>query len=528
MGAPGTSADSHWHPRHNPWLIAFSVMLATFMEVLDTSVANVSLPHIAGNLSATTEESTWVLTSYLIANAIVLPTTAWLGGVMGRRRFLLLCIALFTLSSALCGAAANLGFLVLARILQGASGGALQPISQAVLLESFPPAKRGQAMAVFAMGVVVAPIVGPTLGGWITDNFSWRWIFYINLPVGGLAWVMARSFVEDPPYLHRVSFRSLDGLGFVFLVLWLSSLQILLDRGQQEDWFESRFMIACAAVSLLSMVAFVARELTTRHPLVDLRVFRNRNFAVGVCLMTMLGAVLYASTAILPLFMQTLLGYSALQAGLALSPRGLGAFAMTVLVGRIVGVVSSRLLITFGFILLGVSSFLLGTISLGVDLPHLVELSIINGISLAFIFVPLTTTTMGTLAQRQMGNAAGIFNLMRNLGGSIGIAVVTSLLARGTQVHHALLSAQAHSLNPAFRERLGAVEGLFTRYTGDPVAASARATKLLDGLVTAQASHLSFVDNFRLFGITCFVFLPTIWLLKNVRPGKGGPGLGGH
>ncbi|HEY2799566.1 MAG TPA: DHA2 family efflux MFS transporter permease subunit, partial [Chthoniobacterales bacterium] len=356
MAEAQTPTAPDWKPTYNPWLIAASVMLATFMEVLDTSVANVSLPHIAGNLSATTDEATWVLTSYLVANAIILPATNWLGNLFGRKRFLVACILLFTAASALCGASASLGFLVIARVLQGAAGGALQPISQAVLLESFPPAKRGAAMAVFAMGVVVAPILGPTLGGWITDNYSWRWVFYINLPIGVLAGLMANAFIEDPPYLKKVSARNIDYLGFGFLAVWLATLQFVLDKGQELDWFGSHLIACCVAISVLGFLAFVVRELTARQPLVDLRVLKNRNLAVGCALIAILGALLYGTIAVLPLFMQNLLGYTALDAGLALSPRGIGAFLATIVVGRLVGKISNRVLITVGFIGLAYSS----------------------------------------------------------------------------------------------------------------------------------------------------------------------------
>src|SRR3954466_11278594 len=298
---PRRLQGQQWTPPHNPWLIAVAVMLATFMEVLDTSVANVSLPHIAGNLSATTDEATWVLTSYLVANAIILPATNWLGQLFGRKRFLVTCIAVFTLASALCGMAQSLGFLIIARVLQGAGGGALQPISQAVLLESFPPQKRGAAMAVFAMGVVVAPILGPTLGGWITDNYSWRWIFYINLPIGIMAMLMVQAMVEDPPYLKRISATNIDYLGFGLLSIWLATLQYMLDKGQELDWFSSTPIVWCAVVSALAFVGFVVRELTTADPIVDLRVLKNRNFAVGAGMILLLGALPYGTIAVLPL-----------------------------------------------------------------------------------------------------------------------------------------------------------------------------------------------------------------------------------
>src|SRR5438445_7425109 len=306
----------------NPWLIAVSVMLATFMEVLDTSVASVALPYIAGSLSASNDESTWVLTSYLVSNAIMLPATGWLGSRFGRKRLLITCIAIFTVSSFACGAALDLPMLILGRILQGAGGGALQPIAQAILIESFPPARRGVAMAVYGLGVVVAPILGPTLGGWITDNYSWRWVFYINLPVGLLAVLMTQTFVEDPPYLRGGRRGRIDYLGFGLMAVGLAALQILLDKGQEADWFASVTMRWLAVIGVLGLAGFVVRELTTEAPIVQLRIVSNRNFAVGLLLITVMGAVLYASLSLLPLFLQTLLGYPALQSGMATSPRG--------------------------------------------------------------------------------------------------------------------------------------------------------------------------------------------------------------
>jgi len=511
--------EQHWTPSHSPMLIAFSVMLATFMEVLDTSVANVSLPHIAGNLSATPEEATWVLTSYLVANAIILPATNYLGGLFGRKRFFLGCIVLFTLSSALCGAANSLGFLILARVLQGAGGGALQPISQAVLLESFPPAKRGSGMAIFAMGVVVAPILGPTLGGWITDNFSWRWIFYINLPIGLIAILMVNTFIEDPPYLKKTAGR-IDYIGFGLLAVWLATMQFILDKGQELDWFGSHLIAWCFVISCLACVAFIAHELTVADPLVDLRILKNRNFAVGVGLITLLGALLYGTTAVLPLFMQELLGYPALAAGLAMSPRGIGAFTATMLVGRLVGKVNNRMLIAFGFLILAYSSFMLGSVNLGIGMKNIIWPSILNGIAISFIFVPMTTSTMGTLSQRQMGNATGIFNLMRNVGGSLGIAAITTFIARGAQVNQALLVGHLSPLKPGYRQRLAGIQAGLAVHTGSWQAAR-QAHGLLYGVLQQQANLVTYVHNFRLFGIVCLVCTPLVLLFKKVGKPKG-------
>src|SRR5205807_8598734 len=343
------NATEQWTPSFNPWLIAASVMLATFMEVLDTSVANVALPHIAGNLSATPEEATWVLTSYLVSNAIVLPAANWFGRYFGRKRFLIVCIAIFTLSSAMCGAAASLGLLIVARIAQGAGGGALQPIAQAVLMESFPREKRGSAMAVFGLGVVVAPIIGPTLGGWITDNYSWRWIFYINVPIGILAIFMANTFIEDPPYIKNQKPGRIDYIGFGLMALGLAALQLVLDKGQEEDWFSSSFITLTTALAVVTIIAFVIWELRSSEPIVNLRILTNRNFAVGTMLMTIMGIVLYGTIALLPLFLQTMLGYPAVQSGMAVSPRGIGSIISMIIIGRLVGRIDSRHLIMFGF-----------------------------------------------------------------------------------------------------------------------------------------------------------------------------------
>ena len=528
MSSPATShpPEARWHPSHSPWLIAVSVMAATFMEILDTSVANVSLPHIAGNLSATTEESTWVLTSYLVSNAIILPATGWLGIYFGRRRLLVMCIIIFTLASVLCGMAPTLPFLIVARILQGIGGGALIPISQAVLLESFPPEKRGVAMATFGMGVVVAPILGPTLGGWITDNFSWRWIFYINIPVGIFAAFMVNAFVEDPPYIKKAKIERIDFAGFALLAIWVGALQVILDKGQQEDWFASHWICWFGVVTVVCFVAFIICELTVAHPIVNLQVLGNRNFAAGVLLITTLGAVLYGTTAALPIFLQTLMGYSALQSGLTLSPRGVGAFFATFLVGRLVGRVRNRILITIGFVLLAASSFWLGQINLEISLWKVILPSVLNGIAISFIFTPLTTAAVSHLRQNQLGNATGIYNLMRNLGGSFGIAMVSTLIVRRAQVHQALMVSHLTPYDPAYTEQLAAATHALTPQSGSFLA-QAQAQGLLYGVLLNQSSLWAFVENFRLFGLFCLLCLPLVLLFKKARRGAApGAGLG--
>lgn len=512
-----------WTPSFNPWLIAISVMLATVMEVLDTSVANVALPHISGNLSATTEEATWVLTSYLISNAIVLPATSWISSFIGRKRFLIICIILFTVASALCGAAPNLQILILARILQGIGGGALQPIAQAVLLESFPPEKRGSAMALYGMGVVVAPIIGPTLGGWITDNYSWRWIFYINLPVGALAAFMANTFVEDPPYIKNQKPGRIDYIGFGLMALGLSALELTLDLGQQRDWFSSPVIIFTAVASAISILTFIAWELYVDEPIVNLRVFLNRNFAVGTLLIASVGIVLYGSTALLPLFLQTLLGYPAVESGMAVSPRGIGSVVSMLIVGRLIGKIDSRYLIMFGFALLGYSTYLFTGINLYIAQSNVVIPMIISGFAMGFVFVPLTTITMGTLSNSEIGNASGIYNLMRNTGGSLGIAAMTTFLARGSQIHQAALMPNTSEYNPAFQQAFEQTRNnLLAQF--DPVTATQQAYQIIYGTVVRQATVLSYIDNFKLLAFLCFAAVPTVFLFKKVKSAKPPPG----
>jgi MFS transporter, DHA2 family, multidrug resistance protein len=515
-----------WQPRHNPWLITLSVMMAVFMEVLDTSIANIALPHIAGSLSATPEEATWVLTSYLVSNAIVLPMTGWLGNYFGRKRVLISCIFMFTFASALCGLAWDLPTLVIARVLQGFGGGAMVPIAQAIMLESFPPQKRGAAMAVFAQGVVVAPILGPVIGGWITDSYSWRWIFYINLPVGIFAALMAKWVVEDPPYIKRNTKADIDFIGLGLLAVWLGTMQIVLDKGQEADWFGAEWVRWFTVTSIAAFFAFVAWEFHVEHPLVDLRVFKNRNFTVGLILMTSLAAILYGTTAGLPLFLQTLMGYPALQSGYAMAPRGVAAFFTTWCVGRLVGKIRMRTMLLFGFIMLATSSFMLSDINLQVSKMNVIWPSVINGIAISFIFVPLTTATMSQLGQAQIGNASGLYNLMRNLGGSLGIAFVTTMLARGAQTHQALMVGHLTATDPAFKEQFAAAKSVLGHQT-DPVTATRQAYSAVYSLLDQQAHLWAFVDNFYMFGLLALGGIPLLFLFKRISTVKK-PAAGAH
>src|SRR5271157_4021493 len=351
------------HPRVNPWIVAVAVMFATFMEVLDTTVVNVSLPHIAGSLSASVDEAAWALTSYLVANAIVLPMTGWLANYFGRKRTLIAAVFGFTAASFLCGLAPSLSVLIFFRILQGATGGALQPLSQAVMLEAFPPADRGKAMAFWGLGIVVAPMLGPVLGGWLTDNYSWRWVFYINLPVGLISVIMTRLFIFDPPYIRR-SKAGIDYWGMGMLTVGVGALQLVLDRGQEDDWFASNWISILAVVAVAGLTLFVVHELRTRNPVVNLRVFKTRTYAAGVFLMTVLGFVLYGSLLLLPVFLQTMLGYSALNAGVAMAPRGLGSFLMMPLVGTVLGRFDPRKVLAIGLSVAAWTLFSLSNLNL--------------------------------------------------------------------------------------------------------------------------------------------------------------------
>src|SRR5438477_2990298 len=431
-------SDQHRHI--NPWLIAVSVMFATFMEVLDTTVVNVSLPHIAGNLSGTLDEAVWALTSYLVANAIILPMTGWLATRFGRKRLLMLSVVGFTTSSFLCGLAPTLGALIVFRIMQGATGGALQPLSQAVLLEAFPPHDRGKAMGFWGLGIVVAPILGPVLGGWLTENYSWRWVFYINIPVGIASIVMTKMFIFDPPYL-RAENRRIDYWGIGMLAVGIGALQIVLDKGQEEDWFSSNMITVLATVSAVTLVTLIIHELTTDDPVVDLRVFKARSYAVGVFLMSVVGFVLYGSMVLLPIMLQTLLGYPPLQAGIAMAPRGIGSFFMMPLTGLMTGRFDARTLLTVGLIVGGVTLLWLSELNLNAGYWDIFWPQLVQGVGMSMLFVPLTTVTMDRIPRERMGNATSLFNLMRNIGGSIGIAPTGTMLALQQQALTTLLGA---------------------------------------------------------------------------------------
>ena len=506
----------------NPWLIAMAVMLATFMEVLDTSIAAVALPYIAGSLSATNNEATWVLTSYLVANAVILPASGWFSLRFGRKRFLIACIAIFTVASFATGAAHSLAWILIARAIQGAGGGALQPLSQAILLESFPPQKRGAAMAVFALGVVVAPVLGPTLGGWLTDTYSWRWAFYINIPVGIFAVAMISRYVEDPSYIKEAKPGKLDAIGLGFLAVWLGCLQIILDKGQEDDWFGAVWIRWAAAILIVCFIAFVIRQFRHEKPLVDLRVFRHRNFALGCLLIGLFGAEIYGLVTLLPLFYQELLGYTALAAGWAVSPRGVGAIIAMPMIGYLTAKIDNRWLIVSGFVMFGIASLWFGEATLSIGQWSFLWPIVISGFGSGCIFVPLSTIAVAYLRNEEMGNATGLYNLLRNVGGSIGISVVNTIVARHEQTHRNEL---VHSLTPGRVTVQQSIEGMqhFLLVQGaSPTTALHRAYGLIGEILSSQARLWAYVDDFRYMALVCFACIPIVFALKKSVGARGG------
>jgi DHA2 family multidrug resistance protein len=485
-------------------------------------VVNVSLPHIAGNLSASTDEATWTLTSYLVANAIVLPMTGWLAGRFGRKRLLMMAVTGFTAASFFCGLAPSLSFLIIFRIIQGACGGGLQPLSQAVLLESFPPEKRGQAMAFWALGIVVAPMLGPVAGGWLTDNYSWRWVFYINVPIGIIAILLTQAFVFDPPYLRRER-TGIDYWGIGFLVVGMGALQVMLDKGQEEDWFGSRFIVALLLVSILGLGGLILREMRASHPIIDLTVFKYRSYAVGTFLMTIVGFVLYGSTVLLPLLMQELLGYTATHAGVTNLPRGLASFLFMPVVGILTGKVDARKLLAVGLIATAAAMFMVSSFSLDVGFWNFWWPLMIQGAGLGLIFVPLTTVTNDPIPRERMGNATSIFNLMRNIGASMGISAVTTMQFRQTQAHINVLGEHVSSTSSTAQRTIAGLEQVFIARGADPVTAAHQAHGAVWGMLLRQASMLAYNDVFRFLGGMFLILLPLLFLMKKPKAGKGPP-----
>src|SRR5262245_12067824 len=505
-----------WTPKYNPWLIAIVVALAAFMEVLDTSIANVALPYMAGSLAASNDQSTWVLTSYLVSNAIVLPLSGWLGGFFGRKRFFLLCIMIFTISSVLCGAAPSLGMLIFFRVLQGLGGGGLQPVAQAILADSFPPQKRGLAFAVYGITAVIAPTIGPTLGGWITDNYSWRWIFYINLPIGILTLFLVLHMVEDPPFLKRISGAAVrvDYIGIALLALGVGALQVVLDKGQEDDWFGSRFILTLTIVSATCLIALVIWTWFHREPVIDVRMFRNFNFAAANLMMFMLGVVYFSGLVMMPQFLQTLLGYTAELAGLVLSASGIVLLLAMPIVGQLSSKVPVKYLIAFGWFSIAIVMFYsTKRVNLGISFEVAMWLRVAQAAGLPFLFVPITLASYIGLPTEKSNDAAGLINFMRNIGSSVGTSMVTTMLARREQFHQSVLSYHTSAYDLEFQNAVAARVQQLIQAGTSAADAQLQAYGLVYQSMQAQAQALAYIDTYKLLAVAAGIMFLLAFLI---------------
>ena len=524
------TATNGWKPRYNPWAIAITVTLATFMEILDTSIANVALPHIAGALSSSVDESTWILTSYLVSNAIVLPMSAWLSTMVGRKRFYMSCVALFTLSSFMCGLAATLSTLIFFRVLQGAGGGGLQPSEQSILADTFAPEQRGMAFAVYGMAVVLAPAIGPTLGGWITDNYHWRWVFFINIPVGIVSLLLSQRVVEDPPRLTREKQAArrrgmrIDFIGLALLALTFGPLQAVLDKGEEDNWCQSHFVVTFAAIAAAALVIGIVWELLQRDPIVDLRLFKNRSFAVSALMMFALGFALYGTTVLLPEFVQELMGYTAQEAGMMLSPGGLVIMAMMPPVGVLLTWIDARWLIAWGFLIIAAALYHMTGINLEMSWGHAMMLRVYQSVGLAFLFVPINTVSYAGVQPEKNNQVSGLINLMRNVGGSVGISLSGAMIVERAQFHQHQLVQNVTAYDPQMHSMLHTLSRTLQPAGLSSVDATNQAYERIYASLQAQAQTLAYIDTFWVMAMAAVCLVPLVFLLTRLQPGKAPAG----
>ncbi len=494
------------------WLVAITVMIPTLIEIIDISVVNVSLDHIRGSLSAGIDESTWAITSYLVSNAIVIPIAGWLSRLFGRKNYLIASISMFTISSFLCGSAWSLRSLVIFRIIQGIGGGALQPLSQSILLEVFPPAKHGMAMAIFGIGIMFGPIIGPLLGGWITDNWSWRWIFYINVPIGIISILLSLFVIHDPPYMKRVKMK-IDYMGLMLLATGLGSLQFVLDKGQSEDWFSSPLIITFTIISAISLMLFVIIELFSKNPIINLRLFKDRTFTTGNILMFFAFFNLFGSIVLLPIYLQTLMGYTSFLAGLVLGPGGIATMFALPIAGRFVEKRNPKIILTLGILICALSTYMMSKFNLHADFFNLSIPRIVLGIGMGFLFIPLTTMTLSHIPKEKMTEATAMYNLLRNIGGSFGVAFVTTMLARRAQVHHLRILEHLTPFDRTYME--------VKRYITDLLHFKGMSYINPDGLIYGellrQANMNAFNDAFYLLSVLMIIILPMVLLMKRAK-----------
>jgi DHA2 family multidrug resistance protein len=518
-----------WRPTFNPWLIAVVVAMAAFMEVLDTSIANVALPYIAGSLGASNDQSTWVLTSYLVSNAIILPISGWLATVVGRKRFFMSCLVIFTLSSLLCGIAPSLGAIIIFRVLQGAGGGGLQPMAQAILADIIPPGQRGLAFALYGVTAIIAPTIGPTLGGWITDNYSWRWIFFINLPIGILTLILVSRLVEDPPWAKHVRGAGIrfDYVGFGLLAVGIASLQIMLDKGQEDDWFGSHFILTLAILAAVGIISCVVWEWFHEHPIIDVRLFKNLNFLGANGMMFVLGVLLFASLVMMPLFLQSLMGYTAESAGFVLSGGGLLLLGLMPVVGILSSRIEARYLVAFGWLTLAIGMYISSRwIDLDISFGTASVLRLIQVFGLGFLFVPINLVAYVGVAPEQSGSVAGLINFMRNIGSSVGTSMVTTLIARRSQFHQVHLAAH---VTPNQSSAGAAAAGLAARLVASGVQAERAlrtAYALLYQSLIGQATVLAYLDTFLVLAAASVVMFLLSFALRKNQPGGAGVAVG--
>jgi DHA2 family multidrug resistance protein len=508
-------------PASNKWLIALAAMLATILEVLDVTIGNVALPHMQASFSASVDEVTWVLTSYLVSNGIVVPLTGWLSTLFGRKRFFMGSTVLFTASSMLCGLAWDLKSMVFFRVVQGMGGAAMIPMSQAVLMEAFPPAQHGLAMAVWGMGLMAAPILGPALGGWITDNYSWRWIYYVNLPFGIIALVLQGAFIPESPHQTR-KIERIDYLGLLLVVLAIGAGQIVLDRGERADWFAANWVWIATGVSMLALVTLIVWETHHEHPVVDLSLFRYRPFAAGAGMSTLLSFTLYGSLVTWPLYLQQVMGYPALQAGLAMAPRGFATMLSMFFVGQLYGKIDTRLILMSGFLLVGLGSWQMAHFTVESSFWSMVWPSLVHGLGMGLTFVPLSAAALAAVPVARIGNASGLYNLMRNTGASIGIAVAGTFIVRRSQYHQAILGMHVHPTNPAAQLAFQGATGVAMAGGASPVYAEQQATAMIYGLVQRQAAVLAFSDVFVILTYVALAMVPMLLWLGRTRGGAAG------
>lgn len=490
-------------------------MIPTFAVVLNTSIANVALPNISASFAMSIEDASWVLTAYLVANGIVLPSTSWFCNLFGRRNFLIICTIIFSIGSIFCGMSTSLPMMIVSRVIQGLGGGALMPIAQSILLENFPHSKRGTAMAFFGLGIMVAPIVGPAMGGWITDNYSWNWIFFINVPFGLLSVILSYLYIQDPPYMQNREKKDIDYIGFSLLAVWLISQQIVLDKGVRADWFQSSWICWLTFISVTFLLAFIYWQIRYKNSIIDLSVFKDINFVAGCTITALMSAILYGTLALLPMFLQNLLKYTATLSGAVMTYRGISCILALCVIGPLSNKINIKIIIAAGFVIWAISFMQFTDLNLGISMDNIVCPNLVCGLGLGLLYTPLTTITFETLELKHMSNAAGIYNLLRNIGGSIGISVTNTLLSNNVQIHQAYLVSNLSPNSIIFQQRLHALQHSLGMHM-DAVTAMNKANIMIYKSLLQQSALLAYMDVFRVYAIISIILAPTVIIFRRI------------